>query len=157
MRQYICFTWLLLSILSNRGEPILSEEYTTTHLLSCLLSQVAPSTSRIDAIWDVYKADSLKTQTREIRCNNTAKRTRVGPKIPIPKGSSWIRFLEDSTNKSENFTFLGQEITKLSSNSDIEIVSTHHNMVLSNLGFNLYSTLTPCDHEETDNRLFLHL
>jgi hypothetical protein len=133
------------------------EEYAATHLLPYLLSQVTPSTTRIDAIWDVYRADSLKTQTRENRCNNTTQRTRVGPKIPIPKGSSWIRFLEDSTNKSELFTFLGQEITKLSSNVDVEVVSTHHNMVLSNRGSNLHSTLTPCDHEEADIRIFLHL
>jgi hypothetical protein len=133
------------------------EEYAAMNILPYLLSQVSSSTTRIDAIWDVYKTNSLKGQTRDNRWSSTSQRTRVGPTIPIPKGSNWNRFLENSTNKSELFTFLGQQIVKLSSDSDIQIISTHGSIVLSNFDIDSSVKLAPCNQEEADTRLFLHL
>ena len=46
---------------------IIVGEFTTLHLLSFIQSKITEHTTRVDAVWDIFKDESLKSQTR-INC-----------------------------------------------------------------------------------------
>ena len=66
--------------------------------------------NRIDVVWDVYIADSLKGAAREKRGKGI--RRRVESRDSIPR--NWQMFLRNDDNKTELFEFLAQYIAKLS-------------------------------------------
>ena len=61
---------------------------------------------RVDVIFDVYRHDSLKMQTRQKR--GTGVRTRVTANTKIP--SNWHEFLRVDDNKMELFHFLANTL-----------------------------------------------
>lgn len=129
-------------------------DYTQAQLLPFLRAQLTDSTTRLDAVWDTYTASSLKSQTREKR--GRGLRTRVSANVPLPKGSSWQKFLLNSDNKDEFFQFLAEELHRLTSDMDVLLLTTKEQMVLSNKPTDL-SSVSPCKQEEADTRMILHL
>ena len=106
---------------------------------------------RLDILFDTYKTDSIKVQTRE-RCW-IGVRITVRKETPIAK--KFQVFLKNSDNKTELFKMLTINITKIPKNI-VEIMATHLEDVLSNnLDGDLF-TLQPCNHKEADTRLLLH-
>jgi len=67
---------------------------------------------RLDFVWDIYLADSLKGTTRKKRGKGIRK--RAVPSTVMPK--NWKDFLRVDQNKTELFGFLSREANS-SSNS----------------------------------------
>lgn len=129
-------------------------EYATQHMIPFLKSQINPAVSRIDAIWDTYPEESLKSLTHQRR--GTGPRTRVGSgSTRIPKHDWNSGFLKNNDNKKELFIFLSEEIVKNDWGGKL-LLSTKGENVLSNRQADV-SALQPCNHAEADTRIFLHL
>ena len=67
------------------------------------MSNQLATTQRVDIVWDVYIADSLKNTTGQKRGKGIQR--RVAP--------NWIDFLRVDENKTELFKFLSQQVTGL--------------------------------------------
>ena len=67
---------------------------------------------------------------------------------------NWASFLKDSSNKAELIHLIAEKITRN---------RTHHKLVLARLLVVIFSStididhFSPCNHEEADTRMFLHL
>ena len=109
--------------------------------------------SRLDIVRDQYFSNSLKEYTRKVRGEGT--RRRVLENTAIPK--NWAGFLRNSDNKKELFCFLAEKISKLNSGSK-EVYTTHLNDVLTAHEYDdSINEIKPCNHEEADTRMFLHV
>ena len=105
---------------------------------------------RLDAVWDVYIVESLKTSSRQKRGHGQQR--KVSPSAPIP--SDWKGFLRNDANKQDFCAFLAKEIEKCKV-SGKQIMSTCHENVCSS-GDIFLGNLAPCTQEEADTRLLLH-
>lgn len=129
-------------------------EYVTQHMMPFLESQLTPTVERMDAIWDTYPQDSLKSLTHQRR--GTGPRTRIGDgHTRIPKHDWNSGFLKNEDNKKEFFSFLSEEIVKSDLRGKLLLSTTLEN-VLTNRPCDV-SALQPCNHPEADTRIFLHL
>ena len=108
---------------------------------------------RIDVVWDRYEENSLKSQTRETRCTGATLRRKVEKCTPIT--SKWNEFLRVSENKTELFSLLSQEILNVVI-AGKELVTTVGTGVCANFSRDT-SGLAPCNHEEADTRIMVHL
>ena len=81
---------------------------------------------------------------------------RSPPKFPLPKGSEWQRFLNDSAIKDALFKFLSDKLNRNTSEARYLLLTTKAESVLSNRHTDI-TNLAPCPHEEADTRLMLHL
>ena len=59
---------------------------------------------RLDIVWDQYKQDSLKADTREKwgKLKGIGRKVAASTKLP----GNWQDFLKDNTNKEELYSFL---------------------------------------------------
>ena len=70
---------------------------------------------------------------------------------------NWAGFLRNSDNKKELFCFLAEKISKLNSGSK-EVYTTHLDDILTALECDdSINEIKPCNHEEADTRMFLHV
>lgn len=106
---------------------------------------------RLDVVWDRYKADSLKASTRQKR----GEGDRLCFKESTPLPSNWSSFLRVDANKEALFGMLAQSIT-----ADLQT----EKLVISTIGASIKTSkhvntarLAPCDHEEADTRMLLHV
>ena len=110
--------------------------------------------SRIDAIWDCYPCDSLKTLAHKRR--GCGPRTKVGDgSTHIPKRDWNSGFLKNEENEKELFPFISEMIA----NDDMDgrlLLTTKQESVLFNKPCDM-SSVQPCNHSEADTRIFLHL
>ena len=108
----------------------------------------------MDAIWDNYPENNLKSITHQRR--GIGPRTRIGDgQTRIPKHDWSSGFLKNIENKKELFPFLSKQIIK----SDMKgalLLSTNLENVISNRTYDV-SALQPCNHAEADTRILLHL
>ena len=104
---------------------------------------------RLDLVWDVYTADSIKASTREKRGQGT--RRKVIGKNVMP--SNWKSFLRNEENKRELFTFLNTKIASADTLGKDVLVTQDENVLTSNSSLEM----PPCDHEEADTRLVVHI
>ena len=129
-------------------------DYATQHIVPFLEHQITPTVERIDAIWDNYPEDNLKSLTHQRR--GAGPRTRIGDgHTQIPKHEWNSGFLKNEENKQELFSYLSEEIVKKDLGGKF-LLSTKCERVLSNRPCNV-SALGPCNHSEADTRIFLHL
>jgi hypothetical protein len=126
-------------------------EYVAAVFIPYVTSQLQ-SAQRIDIIWDTYKDDSLKSCTRDRRGSRARRRVALSVKIP----PNWKSFLRVNENKTELFRFLAEEDTAIHKQGK-EVYSTYGNDVLSNTDRTTMYGLQPCNHEEADSRIFLHV
>ena len=125
--------------------------------IDVLISKYAECT-RSDGIWDIYVPDSLKNQIRITREHTSSRRNRVDDELPIPKGKLLQKFLSDSQNKSDLFPNCSRQLIKYTSNKRYQLLSTENEYVLSTGGEDIdLGDLQPCNHEEADTRMFLHV
>ena len=106
--------------------------------------------SRLDIVWDQYHENSLTSQARNLRGKTIRKRVHGSTCVP----KNWQQFLRDSANKTELFTFLVKYI-KLQTTSK-QLASTNGSEVVC-IPPKDTTHLAPCNHEEADTRIFLHL
>ena len=125
-------------------------EYVTDTFVSYIDSQLK-DVFRIDLIWDMHKADSLKGATREKRGKGV--RRRVSEKTKVP--TNWHEFLRIDDNKVELFQYIAEEVTKKF--NEKVVVSTINENVVCNQAEEDLTMLSNCNHEEADSRIFVHV
>ena len=79
---------------------------------------------------------------------------------PVP--CDWNKFLANSRNKLQLFRFLSKAVIEASSQfTDVVVCSTYDDHVLVNTSDSQsvadFATIMPCNHQEADIRIFLHL
>ena len=117
-------------------------------VLRCLNEECV---QRVDGVFDRYSPLNLKEATKKGR--GSGLRVSVRENTPIVQ--DWARFLKDSSNKVELFHLIAEKINRN---------RTDHKMVLATQGENVIFSSTigndrfsPCNHEDADTRMFLHL
>ena len=129
-------------------------EYVSHHLVPFLESQITPTVTRIDAVWDTYPDENLKTLTHNRR--GLGPRTRIcDGNTRIPKHEWNSGFLKNTDNKKELFPFLSKQLVKQNLGGRL-LISTNLQGVLSNIRADV-SGLQPCNHTEADTKIILHL
>ena len=124
------------------------QDYSNSVFWPYLFGQLQ-SVRRLDIVWDVDLADSLKSGTRNKR--GQGQRRKVLPLPPLP--STWKSFSKDDGNKSDLFRFLYKET---------ERTPVFRKILVSTCGDNVVSSsaetdhMNGCVHEEADTRGFLH-
>lgn len=109
--------------------------------------------SRLDLVWDSYRGDSLKATARAKRGKGV--RRRVIESAPIP--GNWQNFLRVDLNKKELFTFLSKSLIKSFNKATKELVVTDGEQVFCVPSQTDLHLLSPCNHEEADSRMMLHV
>jgi hypothetical protein len=115
------------------------------------IRRLSCSLKRLDFVFDTYREVSIKSQTREDR----GKGFRVSVREETPICKRFSEFLRNNDNKTELFKMLAGYIVKVST-TDVTIIATSAEHVLSNSN-SCVATLEPCNHEEADTRLLLHV
>ena len=106
---------------------------------------------RVDVVWDIYIADSLKATTRNKRGKGIRRRVKPDTKIP----GNWAAFLRVDENKEELFHFLADQLVSVEAEHG-QVISTKGDSVVCNGQRDDISSLAPCKNEEADTRLLLH-
>ena len=101
-------------------------------------------------IWDQYFNNSLKSQTRSRRGKGIRRRVEASSSLP----GNWQEFLRIDANKIELFAFLVKHISRMVITK--QIVTTSGSEVLC-IPPQDTSGLAPCDHEEADTRIIVHM
>jgi len=114
------------------------------------LERMLQDVVRLDVVWDVYKEDSLKAQTRQNRGSGNNLRVANNTNMPI----NWKNFLRCDSNKESLFKLLASAIQEFQPPERKLVISTHGEKVVSSPISNL-SDLS-CTHEEADTRLLFH-
>lgn len=108
---------------------------------------------RTDVLWEQYLDDSLKGQVRETRGNRIIHRRKVLGDTPIPK--KWYEFLSVAQNKLELFALINTYLFQ-NPRADRELVASQGTGVVC-YPIRETTILAPCDHDEADTRIFLHV
>ncbi|CAC5382291.1 unnamed protein product [Mytilus coruscus] len=111
------------------------------------------SCSRLDVIWDEYRQDSLKASTRGKRGKGIRRRVQADSTIP----GNWESFLRIDDNKTELFAYLAEQLLTLTPSDQTTVVSTKGREVVCNKPNKNNDDLSPCNHEEADTRILLHV
>lgn len=136
----------------NPGTSKTFQEYADAVFVPYISAQLE-KTNRVDIVWDIYLPDSLKSTTREKRGKGIRK--RVASSTLMPK--NWKDFLHVDDNKTELFSFLSQESTRLPIADGKEVYATHGREVLCSPEESDLTNLAPCSQDEADTRLLLHV
>ena len=124
-------------------------EYASQIFLPYITSQLE-HTSRVDIVWDEYLTGSLKGGTRNRRGKGI--RRRVEPSSSIPGNCQ--AFLRIDENKVELFAYLASRVA--TTETEKQIITTHHKDMFCTQPRDI-TGLSPCSHEETDTRIFIHV
>ena len=114
--------------------------------LGAILSQV----SRVDIVFDVYNARTIKSQTREYK--GKGKRVSVRKETPIVK--NFRDFMKNDDNKTELFNMTADAVTNF--NSETLVIATQNENVKSNQSIESLR-LDKCNQEEAETRIFNHV
>ena len=106
---------------------------------------------RLDVVWDQYFPDSLKNRKREKWGQGVRRKVTVNDALP----GNWSTSLRCNQNKSELFYQLAEQIAQVTLPGKV-IISTKGEDVVSSSGIDK-DGLAPCNHEEADTRVFLHV
>jgi len=111
------------------------------------------SSSRLDLVWDIYTADSLKASKRAKRGKGLCR--CVVAEAAIPR--NWQNFLRVDTNKKQLFKFLSEAVLQWFNLKDKQLFITDgEEEVCSKPPLSDLSSLAPCTHEEADSRMLPH-
>ena len=85
---------------------------------------------RLDIVWDVYLADSLKARTKSKR--GQGQRRKVLPLAPLP--STWKSFLKNDENKITCFAFFPKKLKELQFlakySSSLAVTALSHHLII---------------------------
>ena len=129
--------------------------YSNSVFLPYIFGQLQ-SVRRLDVIWDVYLADSLKAGTKSKR--SQGQRCKVLPLALLP--STWKSFLKNDKNKSDLFCFLSKKNIYIKNertpvSCKILVSTCDDSVVLSSTEVGL-NHMSACTHEKAGTRVFLH-
>lgn len=126
------------------------DDYAHKVFLPYVISQLNRA-NRVDIVWDRYFNNSLKSQTRSKRGKGIRRRVEASSSVP----GNWQEFLRIDANKIELFAFLVNCISKVVTTK--QIVATSGSGVQCIPPTEDTDNLAPCDHEEADTRMFVHV
>eukprot|EP00794_Sanderia_malayensis_P013365 gene13365-14740_t len=116
------------------------------------ISKCTKINCRIDVVFDVYFERSLKNSARVHRGQGARRQVKGNLQV----SSDWKSFLRHSDNKTELFSYLAQFIHEsLRLDGNTVIVTTGENALCWPTRDT--SVIDPCNHEEADTRIFVHL
>ena len=107
---------------------------------------------RIDVVFDTYKQVNLKSSARTKLGKGIWHKVQVNS-ITL---TNWRAFLRIDENKIELFRFLSQHSLSLTEASST-VLYTYYNVCQSNETIVNVQFLSPCNHEEADTCVFLHV
>ena len=102
-------------------------------------------------VFDVYIEQSIKSATRSKK--GQTKRIKVAKGTALLR--NWKSFRHVDGNKTELFHLLAEKV--VTETGFQELVITRGNQVLSNSSELNKTQLAPCNHEEADTRIFVHV
>ena len=111
------------------------------------------SAQRVDIVFDTYKDQSLKASTRVKRGKGVRRKALDKSVAP----TNWRSFLRLDQNKIELFRYLSTTIIQLGDRGDVIMICAYDDTCISSSNELDLSNLTPCNHEEADTRVFLHV
>jgi hypothetical protein len=121
------------------------------HVFLPHIARQLQTVKRLDVVWDVYKAGSLKTHARELRGHGEALRVASSTRLP----QNWKTFLRVDANKTGLFTFLAHTLESFELPEGKILVTTCEENVLMRPEHDV-SQLAPCMQDEADGRMLLH-
>ena len=107
----------------------------------------------MDIVFDVYKEDRLKEGKRKTRGKGVRIKVFLNTRLP----KSWPLFLNDADNKSELFSLLAEDSKSLTVPPNKQLIVSSGDNVVCVPERDHTSSLSPCNHEEADSRLMVHL
>ena len=107
---------------------------------------------RMDIVFDTYKKDSLKSQTRLKRGKGIRRKVQTNSIAP----TNWKAFLRIDENKTELFKFISTQLLPLEAQTDTILVYAFDDVSCSNKPTLNMDLLSPSNYEEADTRVFLH-
>ena len=142
---------VLIQMLRPRNAVTLGDYY-MKELVPYILSWFEWNT-RVDIVWDVYSSTSLKSGTREQRGSGARRKVTFSTKVP----GNWAAFLRVDLNKQELFVEIGKSLQLLELPDGKQLSTTILEDCASSPPDQDVSTLAPCNQEEADSRIFLHV
>jgi hypothetical protein len=109
------------------------------------------SVERLDFVWDVYKAERLKSSARQRRGMGESLRVAASTRLP----SNWQTFLRVDSNKTGFFNYLAHALKAVHPPEGKVVLTTRQEDVISNPESDV-SQIAPCAQEEADGRMVLH-
>ena len=107
---------------------------------------------RLDIVWDTYRENSLKEQTRQNRGSGTPIKVENDTKLP----ANWKNFLRCNNNKDSLFKLLAVAIQEFQFSSHKQVISTYEQKVVASPIACINVSELNCTHEEADTRLLFH-
>ena len=128
------------------------KEYAENFFLPNVMQKLQ-SCRRCDIIFGVYKDNSLKHYTRQMR--GQGDRLKIEGNTRLPK--NWHSFLRVDSNKTTHFSFLADQMKTLAIPEEKVLISTKEEKVIVNNNGVDFSTggIELCNHKEADTRLLL--
>ena len=111
------------------------------------------SATRIDLVFDRYFKDSLKSGTRSNR--GSGVRRLVKPNGSMP--NNWSTFLRCDENKTELFPLIVKSLAENINCVHGIFVGSVEDRAVSNQAYIDLEPLMPCNIEEADERMFMHV
>ena len=118
-------------------------------ILSYIKTQ-AYKCSRIHIIFYAYLENSLKSQTKKEQGTGIRRKVVASDMTPKP----WNNFLRVNENKTELFSFLAEPIASFHPSKLVCVTQGESVICYSNID---WSGLCPCNHEQADTRIFVHV
>ena len=145
------------SVLVNLANPNKNQSF-KDHATDVFYPQIRKqmneySALQVDIVFDTYKDQSLKGSTRVKRGKGI--RRKVLDKSVAP--TNWRSFLRLDQNKTELFRYLSTTIIQHGNRGDVIMICAYDDTCISGSNELDLSNLTPCNHEEANARVFLHL
>ena len=125
-------------------------KYCEDELLS-KLKFTSQNTKRLDLVFDVYNENSLKSKTRE----NRGGGMRISVRKDTPICKDFQNFMRNDTNKKELIKIIADVAIQIPETL-VTIVATIGSKIASNSSLEKLN-IEPCNHEEADTRLLLHV
>ena len=111
------------------------------------------SAQQVDIVFDTYKDQSLKASTR-VKRGKRIRRKVLDKSVSL---TNWRSFLRLDQNKTESFRYLSTTIIQHGVREDVIMICAYDDTCISSSNELDLSNLTPCNHEEADTRVFLHV
>ena len=118
------------------------------------LRNLLKESARLDVVNDVYLDDSLKSHVRGLRGSGVRiNKVKNDTKLP----TNWNTFLRSDSNIMLLVEYLSEEVVSQMKDEGKAIGFTTGERVRSASNQFSYDTLQPCNQEEADTRMFLHI
>ena len=140
----------------HMNPPKLSTNYGDycEHELGWKVKSLAKSVKRIDVVFDIYKQQSRKKETRQERTKNNGVRISIKKDTQIFQKFPQVMAIDE--NKTELFTLIADVLKESCNTEEATIVITRLENIVSNRPISTIQ-LAPCLKEEADDRMFVHV